>query len=102
MEVAERVLVERFAQRDYVEAQARALEAGLRYRAAEQDLADLVLRQGHVPSRSEVDGAHRRVYELKQEVRALREEVRRLREETRAARAAAEPAPAPVGEGESP
>lgn len=102
MEVAERVLVERFAQQDYVEAQARALEAGLRYRAAEQDLADLVLRHGHVPSRSEVDGAHRRVYELKQEVRALREEVRRLREETRAARAAAEPASAPAGDEESP
>jgi class III poly(R)-hydroxyalkanoic acid synthase PhaE subunit len=94
MEVAERVLVERFAQQDYIEAQSRALEAGLRYRAAEQELADVVLRHGHVPSRSEVDGAHRRVYELKQEVRALREEVRRLREETRAARAAADPAPA--------
>jgi class III poly(R)-hydroxyalkanoic acid synthase PhaE subunit len=101
MEVAERVLVERFAQQDYVEAQARALEAGLRYRAAEQDLADLVLRHGHVPSRSEVDGAHRRVYELKQEVRALREEVRALREETRAARSAAESGAALAEEGEA-
>jgi class III poly(R)-hydroxyalkanoic acid synthase PhaE subunit len=100
MEVAETVLVERFGQQDYIEAQARALEAGLRYRAAEQELADVVLRQGHVPTRSEVDGAHRRVYELKQEVRALREELRRLREETRAARAAAESEPAGAGEEE--
>ena len=102
MEVAETVLVERFAEKDYIEAQAQALEAGLRYRAAEQELADVVLRQGHVPTRSEVDGAHRRVYELKQEVRALREEVRRLREETRSARAAAESEPTSAGEGKAP
>jgi class III poly(R)-hydroxyalkanoic acid synthase PhaE subunit len=100
MEVAERVFVERFAQQDYVEAQARALETGLRYRAAEQALADVVLRHGHVPSRAEVDGAHRRVYELKQEVRALHEEVRRLREETRAARAAPAVERTPTGDGD--
>jgi hypothetical protein len=98
MEVAERHFVARFAEPDYVEAQARALEAGLCYRKAEQDLADVVYRHGPLPSRAEVDGAHRRVYDLKQEVHALREEVRQLRGEVRAARAAAESERAPAGD----
>ncbi len=75
MEVAERVFTDAFATEEYTLAQAKAANTALAYRLREQLVADVLLKATPLPSRSEVDEAHRRLYELGKEVKALRREL---------------------------
>lgn len=78
MQVAERVFADAFATERYTHAQARAANSVLAYRVREQAVADVLLKAGSMPSRSEVDDAHRQIHELRKEVRALRRALHEL------------------------
>jgi class III poly(R)-hydroxyalkanoic acid synthase PhaE subunit len=56
----------------YAEVQGRFLSSYMDYRIKEQQIVEEFLRYSYVPTRSEMDEAHRNVYELRKEVKALK------------------------------
>lgn len=71
-ETADASLEKVFRSEHYVNIQGRLFDAAMNYRLREQEVVELVLKTGYVPTRSEVDEAHRNIYELRKEVKALK------------------------------
>ena len=69
---AEDVFTENFRKEEYVLAQGKMLNAAMVYRKRERSIIETLLNFYDLPTRSEVDEAHRRIYELKKEVNALK------------------------------
>jgi hypothetical protein len=67
---------------EFLASQRRVLEAFLSSRTRERELIELVANAFDLPTRTEIDDAHRSVHDLKREVRALRRELDRLQDET--------------------
>lgn len=70
--VADETLADVFRSEAYVQAQGRLFTATMKYRMHEQDIVETFLKPGYIPTRSEVDEAHRNIYELRKEVKALK------------------------------
>jgi hypothetical protein len=64
---------------DFLASQRNLLEAFLLSRAREREMIEIVANAFDLPTRTEMDDAHRSVHDLKREVRALRRELDRLR-----------------------
>ncbi len=71
-ETADASLEKVFRSEHYVNVQGRLFDAAMNYRLHEQEVIELVLKTGYIPTRSEVDEAHRNIYELRKEVKALK------------------------------
>ena len=69
---------------EFLASQRRLLEAFLSSRTRERELVELLANAFDLPTRTEIDDAHRSVHDLKREVRALRRELERLQGETAA------------------
>lgn len=61
-----------FRSEEYVKVQGQLMDTAMTYRIREQEVVELTMKSGYVPTRSEVDEAHRNIYELRKEVRALK------------------------------
>lgn len=72
---AEQVFTEAFRGEDYVLAQGQMLNAAMTYRIKEREIIEVFQKLYDLPTRSELDETHRRIYELRKEVKALRKEV---------------------------
>lgn len=71
-DTADNSLEKIFRSEEYVDVQGRLMDTAMSYRIREQQLVELTMKTGYVPTRSEVDEAHRNIYELRKEVRALK------------------------------
>lgn len=71
-DTADSSLEQVFRTPEYVEIQGRLMDTAMKYRLQEQQVVELVLKTTYVPTRSEVDEAHRNIYELRKEVKALK------------------------------
>jgi class III poly(R)-hydroxyalkanoic acid synthase PhaE subunit len=87
---AEDVFTQAFRTEDYVLAQGQMLNAAMAYRLREREIIEVFLKLYDLPTRSELDETHRRIYELRKgskklrsELTALQAEVNRLRTESR-------------------
>ncbi len=60
----------------YAEVQGRFVAAAMNYRVREQAVMDDVMKAMNLPNRSEVDEAHRNIYELRKEVKALKKQLK--------------------------
>jgi class III poly(R)-hydroxyalkanoic acid synthase PhaE subunit len=89
---AEQVFTENFRSEAYVLAQGKVLNASMNYRLHEREIIEAFLKTYDLPTRSELDEAHRRIYELNREVKALKKMVKQLSAETQIS--ASEPASA--------
>lgn len=69
---AERVFTEAFQTERYVLAQGKMLNAAMAYRVHERGIIEVFLELYDLPTRSELDETHRRIYELRKEVKALK------------------------------
>lgn len=78
---AEQVFTEAFRSEKYVLAQSKLLNASLAYRVRERAIVQEFLELYDLPTRSELDEAHRRIYELRKQVKALTKSLAELREE---------------------
>jgi hypothetical protein len=87
---------------EFLASQRRLLEAFLSSRTRERELIELLANAFDLPTRTEIDDAHRSVHDLKREVRALRREIERLQGETAADRSAGRSATVGVDQGEPP
>lgn len=76
---AEEVFTENFRGEAYVLAQGKMLNASMKYRERERAIIETFLNLYSLPTRSELDEAHRRIYELRKEVKALQKAVADLR-----------------------
>lgn len=80
-----------FRSEKYAEVQGKFVTTYMHYRIEEQQIVDEMLKYSHIPTRTEVDEAHRNIYELRKEVKALK---KALKGSGASSPAAAPPAPA--------
>lgn len=56
----------------YSEVQGRFVSAFMEYRVKEQAVVDEMMKYAHIPTRTEMDEAHRNIYELRKDVKAIK------------------------------
>jgi len=76
---AENVFLEAFRTERYTLAQGKLLNANMQYRLSQRRIVEKYLEAFDLPTRAEVDEAHRRIYELKKEVKALKKQMEELK-----------------------
>ena len=54
------------------------MNSAMTYRVHEREIVEAFLKFSHLPSRSELDEAHRRIYELRKEVKELKAAFRQM------------------------
>ena len=57
---------------EYIRMQAQLVNTAMAYRVHEREIVEAFLKISHLPSRTELDEANRRIYELRKEVKALK------------------------------
>lgn len=75
---AERVFLEAFRTERYTLAQGKLLNASMQYRLKQRRILEEALELFDLPTRSEIDEAHRRIYQLNKELKALKKQVAEL------------------------
>lgn len=61
-----------FRSDEYTRMQGQLMNAAMTYRIHEREIVEAFLKTSHLPSRSELDEAYRRIYELRKEVKELK------------------------------
>jgi class III poly(R)-hydroxyalkanoic acid synthase PhaE subunit len=72
---ADRVFIKTFQTDEYVQIQGQFLNAAMAYRVQQREIMEIALKAYDIPTRSEVDEAHRNIYELRKEIKALRKQI---------------------------
>ena len=72
IDVIDQVFAKVFQSDEYIRMQGRLLNTAMAYRLREQEIVEAFLKTSHVPSRSELDEAYRRIYHLKKDVKELK------------------------------
>jgi len=95
IEVVDRVFTNVFRSEEYIRIQGNLVNTATAYRLRERDIVDAFLKASHIASRSELDEAYRRIYELRKDVKELKKtrldaqtelaEAKALKEELRGA-----------------
>jgi class III poly(R)-hydroxyalkanoic acid synthase PhaE subunit len=75
---AEGIFLEAFRGERYTLAQGKLLNASMEFKIKQRRFLEDMLETFDLPTRSEIDEAHRRVYELRKEVKALKKQVAEL------------------------
>jgi polyhydroxyalkanoate synthase subunit PhaE len=95
IEVVDRVFTQVFRSEEYIRIQGNVVNTATAYRLREREIVDAFLKASHIASRSELDEAYRRIYELRKDVKELKKmrreaetelaEAKALKEELRVA-----------------
>lgn len=72
---ADATFTETFLSEAFVQVQARLINSGMLFRVCQNQLNDRVMQLYGLPTRQEVDEAHRRIQELRREMKALRRQM---------------------------
>jgi class III poly(R)-hydroxyalkanoic acid synthase PhaE subunit len=72
---AEQVFMDGFQTERYVLVQGEMLNTAMAYRVREREIIEVFLNLYDLPTRSELDETHRRIYELRKEVKALKKTI---------------------------
>lgn len=76
--VADPVFIEVFRSEKYIHIQGRLLNTAMHYRLHQREITELFLKTSDIAARSEVDEAHRNIYEQRKELKALKKVVAEL------------------------
>lgn len=76
--VADPVFIEVFRSEKYIRIQGRLLNTAMHYRLHQREITELFLKTSDIAARSEVDEAHRNIYEQRKELKALKKAVAEL------------------------
>ena len=71
-DIADPAFYEVFVGEKYVRAQGKLLTATMNYRIAQREFVEIVAKQLDMPTRTEVDAAHKSIYTQRRELRALK------------------------------
>jgi len=72
MNMADPIFLEVFYSEKYIQAQNELLSATMTYRIQQRQIIELILKFYDIPTRTEVDEAHRNIYNQKKEIKALK------------------------------
>lgn len=100
IDVVEGVFTTRFRSEEYLEKQSRLVNRVMAYRLTERDIVEAFLKTSHLPARSELDEAYRRIYELRREVKELKKSLRDLKGELSGQAKASSNGPTPDDHGQ--
>jgi class III poly(R)-hydroxyalkanoic acid synthase PhaE subunit len=81
IEVIDQVFAEVFRSEEYIRMQGHLVNTATAYRLREREIVDAFLKTSHVPSRSELDEAYRRIYHLKKDVKELKKALQEVKAE---------------------
>ena len=76
---AEEIFSKAFQGEEYVLAQGKMLNAGMDLRIKQRQVMEVYLKSFDLPTRDEIDDAHRRIYELRKEVKELKKELHEMK-----------------------
>jgi class III poly(R)-hydroxyalkanoic acid synthase PhaE subunit len=76
--IADPVFIEVFRSEKYIRIQGRLLNTAMQYRLRQREITELFLKTSDIAARSEVDEAHRNIYEQRKELKALKKVVAEL------------------------
>lgn len=79
VKVGDEVFTELFHTERFSQLQAEMMNAAHRVRRGRRELAEMMLRSNDLPTTSDVEAAHKAIYELRKEVRGLRRELAQLK-----------------------
>ena len=82
-QIADRVFIQTFQTDEYVQIQGQFLNAAMAYRIQQREIMEIALKSYDLPTRSEVDEAHRNIYELRKEIKALKKQVAEMQKHER-------------------
>ena len=74
-DVADPVFIKAFNSEKYIRIQGQYLNTMMKHRMQQREIIELVSQNFDIPTRSEVDEAHRHIYEQRKELKALRKEL---------------------------
>jgi class III poly(R)-hydroxyalkanoic acid synthase PhaE subunit len=78
---AEKIFTHAFRTERYVLAQGRMLNAAMEQRSRQREILEIFLQALDLPTRTELDETHHRIYELRKEVKTLKKELASLRKQ---------------------
>lgn len=81
IDIIDQVFAKAFRSDHYIQLQGHLLNTAMTYRLREREIVEVFLKTSHVPYRSEMDEAHRRIYHLRREVKELKKAVRAIKAE---------------------
>jgi class III poly(R)-hydroxyalkanoic acid synthase PhaE subunit len=81
IDVIDQVFAKVFRSDDYIRLQGHLLNTAMTYRLREREIVEAFLKTSHVPYRSEMDEAHRRIYHLRKDVKELKKELHAVKAE---------------------
>ncbi len=96
--VADNSFKQSFLTADYVRAQSRLVETVTQYRQRQRTVNERFMELFDLPTRAEIDEAHRRIYELRKEVKSLKREIAALRSQMNGASGSHESTPSDGGD----
>ena len=81
IDVVDQVFAKVFRSDKYVRMQGHLLNTTMAYRLREREIVEAFLKTTHVPSKSELDEAYRRIYHLKKDVKELKKALQDIKAE---------------------
>jgi class III poly(R)-hydroxyalkanoic acid synthase PhaE subunit len=81
IDVIDQVFAKVFRSEEYIRLQGHLLNTAMTYRLREREIVEAFLKTSHVPYRSEMDEAHRRIYHLRKEVKELKKALHAIKAE---------------------
>jgi class III poly(R)-hydroxyalkanoic acid synthase PhaE subunit len=81
IDVIDQVFAKVFRSEEYIRLQAHLVNTAMAYRLREREIVEAFLKTSHVPYRSEMDEAHRRIYHLRKEVKELKKALQDIKAE---------------------
>lgn len=85
--VVDEVFTKVFRTEEYIRIQGRLVNTATAYRLREREIVDAFLKTSHLASRSELDEAYRRIYELRKDVKELKKAWKEIQAELSEAKA---------------
>ena len=83
IDIADRTFIETFRTEEYGRAQSSMMNASMEFRRHRRELVDDVLAANDLPTRRDLDEAHRMIYTLRKELKAMKRQLNRLTKEER-------------------
>ena len=84
-ETVDQVFTDVFRSDEYIRMQGRLVNTATAYRLREREIVDACLKASHLASRSELDEAYRRIYDLRKDVKELKKSLQGMKREFLAA-----------------
>ena len=84
IEIVDQVFTDVFRSDEYIRMQGRLVNTATAYRLREREIVDACLKASHLASRSELDEAYRRIYDLRKDVKELKKSLQGIKRESSA------------------